>query len=105
MGVVISFKVRGQRLERTNTARPVAGSKRGYVTCRFDMDEEWGSAKVAVSFFDKGGTEHAMLMSQEGTCPVPDAVTDGNLFRVQLTGDFGGSRASTNKVAVIQEVL
>ena len=103
--MVLHFKTQGQRLELTTAKRPVAKSKRGYLHCVFDLDSEWDGAVVAVSFFEKSGVEHAVLLDSERECPVPDEVTDDNLFRVSLTGNVEGHKITTNKVTVIQEVI
>ena len=100
---ILEFKIDGQTMTVEPYGRVVAGSK-GYLRARFSFDPSWHGARKAVSFFEKDGTEHPVLMRVD-ECNVPDAVTDGSVFRVSVTGDSNGSRMSTNRVAIIQEVV
>jgi hypothetical protein len=101
----LHFRASGQRLryEDDGTPPPVAGSE-GYLQARFALGPEWRGMKVAASFFDAHGGEHAVLLDRR-RCMIPSEALAGRVIRVALTGVKEGTKIATNVAIVPQEVI
>ena len=95
----LHFTAEGQRLSRTDSWRPVAGSS-GYLRCEFELGPEWEGLDVTARFSAPGGA-YAEVPLSDGACDVPDEVAQGSFWRVSLSGEGGGS-VPTNQVTVFQ---
>lgn len=103
----IRFRAEGQTLERASApGNPIiAGSKGGYLRCKFQVDDEWADEDMMIAAFYGGdGLEHALVLDDELSCAVPDEVTDFGTWKVALVGVIDTVHIKTNAVAVRQEV-
>lgn len=101
----LNFRANGQRLryEDDGTPPPIAGSE-GYLRACFALSSEWRGMKVAASFFDAHGDEHAVLLEKR-RCMIPREALAGKIIRVALTGVKDGMKIATNVAIVPQEVV
>lgn len=98
----LTFKVEGQRLERTDKLKPVAGSK-NLLRCEFSLDPEWDGMRVAARFL-RDGHENAVIL-EDRACDIPASATKGRWFKVALMGKDGSTVITTNAVTVFQEAM
>lgn len=101
----IKLSVSGQVLSRINRMQHIVAGSKGYLRCSFEFDESWNALAKAAAFYGDDGTEHAAAI-ENGTCSVPDEVTDSQSFKVRVIGAGGKAvRVSTNCVTIDQEVM
>lgn len=99
----IEFKVSRQKLTDISSDRsPIRAGSKGYLRASFVFTSDWDGMTKAVSFFDKYDNEHAYIL-HDNVINVPDDVTDGSLFRIQVTGKDGNVLIKTNKLAILQK--
>ena len=103
---VLEFEVNQQRLMKKRECdftHIVAGTA-GYLKAKFYFSQdEWDNYNKAASFWI-GDEEHARLLDKENACDIPPEVLVGERFHVSLTGNYGNSTITTNRVKVKQEV-
>ena len=102
---VLNFDVIEQKLQKnpkSDFSGIIRGS-RGYLQCSFNLSKEWSGCKIAASFwhYDKEIDAAPVI---NGTCMIPDSVTDYREFEVSLVGIRDSYRITTNRVKVEQEV-
>ena len=102
---VLNFDVIEQKLQKnpkSDFSGIIRGSK-GYLQCSFSLSKEWKGCKVAASFwyYDKEIDAAPVI---NGTCMIPDSVTDYREFEISLVGVRKGYRITTNRVKIEQEV-
>ena len=102
----IKFTVRGQQLARAKAdgEGPIVRGTRGYLRCRFILDNAWKGMRIAAAFYDDRGAEHAAEL-EDGACYVPAEVTGGKVWSVALVGADGDARVTTNRCRVYQEAM
>lgn len=101
----LRFCVSGQKLSRnpeSDFSGIIRGSK-GFLQCSFNLSKEWSGCKIAASFwhYDKEIDAAPVI---NGTCMIPDSVTDYREFEVSLVGVREGYRITTNRARIEQEV-
>nr|DAE38515.1 MAG TPA: hypothetical protein [Caudoviricetes sp.] len=95
----LMFTVNGQHLRKSGDFSGIISGSRGYLKCGLQLnDNDWLRAKKVMVFND----EYAVLLNGNWECSVPDEVTDGRSFKVQLIGQAGKTRMTTNPVLVEQ---
>lgn len=93
------FIVEGQNLRKAGNFSGITAGSKGYLCCNFGTaDYDWLGAKKVAVFND---TE-AVALDGSMECIVPDGVTDGKSFKVQLVGQRGTVRMTTNAVLIEQ---
>ena len=102
---VLNFDVIEQKLQKnpkSDFSGIIRGS-RGYLQCSFNLSKEWSGCKIAASFwhYDKEIDAAPVI---NGTCMIPDSVTDYREFEVSLVGIRDSYRITTNRVKIEQEV-
>lgn len=102
---VLNFDVIEQKLQKnpkSDFSGIIRGS-RGYLQCSINLSKEWSGCKIAASFwhYDKEIDAAPVI---NGTCMIPDSVTDYREFEVSLVGIRDSYRITTNRVKVEQEV-
>lgn len=82
----LKFTVANQRINRTDSEKPVAGSA-GYLTALFTFSSDWdGLVKTAI-FRAGTGTPYEVLIAADGTCDVAtQAIVSGTMY-VSVRGD------------------
>ena len=99
----IEFNVSEQTLTKKPSSPIVRGSK-GYLRATFHFSNDWKGFKRIALFYDERGKENAVFIDSADSCPVPDEVTDGNNFRLSVTGILGNRRITT-EVYIIRRFL
>ena len=95
----LTFAVEGQTLRKKGDFKGIMAGSKGYLVCQFGTaDPDWLRAAKAAVFND---TE-AVAVNADMQCAVPDSVTDGKSFKVQLVGKNGSTRMTTNPVLIEQ---
>lgn len=95
----LPFTVEGQTLRKDGDFGSIISGSKGYLRCRLKIaDNDWLYAKKVLVFND----EHAVAVNADFECMVPDEVTDGRSFKVQLIGQTGKTRMKTNPVLIEQ---
>ena len=93
------FTVDGQSLRKAGDFSGITAGSRGYLCCHFGTaDYDWLGAKKVAVFNDKA----AVALDGSMECMVPDEVTDDRSFKVQLIGQRGTVRMTTNAVLIEQ---
>lgn len=98
---VLKFKVDKQVIKKEGDFSDIVKGSQGYLVAEFSFSPDWSGCKVAASFFS-GEQEHAVPISNH-RCMIPDEVTAGDYFRVQVVGKKNNQIIKTNKVLVRQE--
>lgn len=82
----LKFTIKNQRIARTDSEKPVAGSV-GYLTALFTFSADWdGLVKTAI-FRAGTDTPYEVLIADDGTCEVAtQAIVAGTMF-VSVRGD------------------
>lgn len=99
----LEFEAEGQRLSYDGGEQPVAGTKGGWLRCRFALGGGWDGMRVAAEFDAGAGPVAALL--EGGECAVPDEVTDAPSFGVRLVGSDGERVVTTSRARVTQEAV
>ena len=87
----LMFAVEGQKLSKQGDFSGIMAGSKGYLCCHVQLrDNDWLYAKKV------------MVFNADFECTVPDDVTDGRSFKVQLIGQTGKTRMKTNPVLVEQ---
>lgn len=93
------FRVEGQKLCKEGGFSGIAAGSKGYLRCQLKLeDNDWLYAKKVMVFNE----EYAVPVNADFECRVPDEVTDGKSFKVQLIGQTGKTRMKTNPVLIEQ---
>lgn len=93
------FTVDGQNLRKAGDFTGITAGSKGYLCCHFGTtDYDWLGAKKVAVFND----ETAVALDGSMECMVPDEVTDGKSFKVQLIGQRGNVRLKTGAVLIEQ---
>lgn len=99
----LEFRVHGQEIAQAagcDFDGLVRGTK-GYLRARFYFDENWDGCRVAASFYDAQGNEHAAAVVNSA-CMIPDEALAGGSFSVSLTGVKRGYRITAGKLTIRQ---
>lgn len=95
----LMFAVEGQKLSTQGDFSGIMAGSKGYLCWHVQLrDNDWLYAKKVMVFND----EYAVALNADFECTVPDDVTDGRSFKVQLIGQTGKTRMKTNPVLVEQ---
>lgn len=97
------FEINGQTLRKIDNFSGIIKGSKQYLKCHFTVkDPEWiGIGMVAV--FEHNGNEYAVVIQKDGSCMVPDEVTDGSYFKVSVVGVSGkNKKITTNKELINQ---
>ena len=99
----LNFNIENQKLKKDGDFSGIIRGSKQYLRCFFSFDgDTWnGLRKIAV--FENLNGEHAVDLSRDGSCIVPDEVTDGSFFRVKMVGIGKNTKIFTNKELVCQE--
>ena len=84
----LPFTVEGQTLRKDGDFGGIISGSKGYLRCRLKIADN--------------DDEYAMAVNADFECMVPDEVTDGRSFKVQLIGQTGKTRMKTNPVLIEQ---
>lgn len=100
----LSFIVNEQQIKKDPRCdfSQISPNTIGYLKAKFILRKGWGGCRIAASFWCLG-KEYAALVSQDGTCIIPDQALTWDNFKVSLTGVKEGYRITTNKITVEQE--
>jgi hypothetical protein len=80
----------------------VPGSE-GYLQAQFSFSKEWvGCVKVAAFYSNMGKEYPPQVLTDGKTCTIPSEAIARRIFKVQIVGKKGGTKITTNKVAVVQ---
>lgn len=97
------FEINGQTLRKIDNFSGIIKGSKQYLKCHFTVkDPEWtGIGMVAV--FENGDGTYAVAVKKDGSCMVPDEVTDGSYFKVSVVGvSRNDKRITTNKELINQ---
>lgn len=82
----LQFTVQNQRITRTDTEKPVAGSV-GYLTAAFVFSDDWDDLVKTAIFRAGSGTPYEVQLDTEDKCTVPhEAIVTGTMY-VSVRGD------------------
>lgn len=99
---ILEFAVDGQKLSKKGDFSSIVRGTKGYLKCDFDLSAiDWSGYKV-VAVFERRNKEFCVPVIN-GSCNVPDEVTDGSYFKIRIVGAKDTIRITTNKVLVSQE--
>ena len=84
---ILSFTVDGQKLSKNGDFSNIIRGSKGYLKCKFSFNgNDWSKHRVIAVFRVHDNEEYAVLLNHDGTCMVPDEVTDGAYFKMELVG-------------------
>lgn len=99
----LQFSVDKQRLTKNGDFSKIVRGSKGYLKCYFIFeDDDWKNHKVA-AIFENSNDEYPVAVKHDGTCEVPNEVTDSKYFKIRLVGLKNETRIITNKILVSQE--
>lgn len=98
------FEVDGQTLRKNGDFSNIIKGTKNFLECVFDFKgDDWIGRKV-IAVFEKKSKEFAVHISLDGTCSIPDDITQEKNFTVKVVGVKGESTTITNRVLIVQEV-
>ena len=101
----LRFIVEGQIIHKDPTCDftgLVPGSN-GYFTAKFTFSKEWDGCTKVAAFYSPLGREYPPRALYDGeTCVIPFEALAKRVFKVQIIGQKGDLRLTTNKLAVSQ---
>ena len=97
------FEINGQTLRKIDNFSGIIKGSKQYLKCRFAVkDPEWTGIGI-VAVFENNNGSYAVAGQKDGSCMVPDEVTDGSYFKVSVVGVSGkNKKITTNKELVNQ---
>lgn len=76
----------------------------GYLIAKFSFSPEWTDTKKVAAFFSNLGREfEPQIIKADRTCIIPVEALAKSIFKVQVIGQKGAYKLSTNKVKVYQK--
>lgn len=99
---ILYFEINGQTLRKIDNFSGIIKGSKQYLKCHFAVkDSEWtGMGMVAV--FENSYGSYAVAIQKDGSCMVPDEVTDGSYFKVSVVGVSKSKKITTNKELINQ---
>lgn len=75
----------------------------GYVKAEFSFSPEWNDCKKVVAFFSNLGKEFTpQILTNRNVCNIPEEALKRAIFKVQVIGQNGKYKLSTDKAIVHQ---
>lgn len=98
---VLNFEVESQTLKKSGDFSNIVAGTKNYLVCGFSFnDTDWNQAlKVAVF------NEDTAVPILNGSCKVPDNVTDRKSFKFYVVGRIGTVTIKTNQILIEQVVM
>ena len=76
----------------------------GYLVAKFSFSPEWNDTTKVAAFFSNLGREfQPQIIKADRTCTIPIEAVAKSIFKVQVIGQRGAYKISTNKVKVYQK--
>lgn len=98
---ILNFKVNGQNLEPDDDFSDLVPGTSGYMYANFEFSKDWSDCIKIATFYDRKGTEHAVLISN-GKCEIPEEVLVEKRFRMSVFGKKQDYKIVTKTIKVIQ---
>lgn len=99
---VLSFIIEGQSIKKDpncDFTGLVSGTK-GFYQAKFTFDKEWKEYKRIAIFKARNITKFIPII--DGTCPIPDEVTEHLNYRISVLGQNGSQSIPTTEVSIRQ---
>lgn len=99
----LHFEINGQTLRKIDNFSGIIKGSKQYLKCHFAVkDPEWTGMGI-VAVFENNDGSYAVAVQKDGSCMVPDEVTDDSYFKVSVVGVSGkNKKITTNKELVNQ---
>lgn len=89
--MTLYFTVINQRIERSDTEKPVAGST-GWLTAHFSFGAEWADLAKTAIFRAVSGVAYEAALDADGECEVPaSAIATSGTVYVSVRGVSGAT--------------
>lgn len=97
------FEINGQTLRKIDNFSGIIKGSKQYLKCHFAVkDPEWTGMGI-VAVFENNDGSYAVAVQKDGSCMVPDEVTDGSYFKVSVVGVSGKNKnITTENITKIQ---
>lgn len=83
----LKFTVNKQKLSKDGDYSHIVKGSKSYLKCCVTFDDnDWIKYRKIAVFFDDNKKEYARKIEPDGTCNVPDEVTDGSYFKMKIVG-------------------
>lgn len=97
------FEVNGQTLSKVGDFSGIIRGSKQYLKCQFSKkSSDWINIGM-VAAFEYNGETHAVAVEKNGTCMVPDEVTDGSYFKISVIGVAGSNKKITTNKELINQ--
>ncbi len=97
------FEVNGQALSKVGDFSGIIRGSKQYLKCEFmRKSSDWFDVGM-IAVFEQNSEKHAVAVQKNGTCMVPDEVTDGSYFKVSVVGVSGATRKITTNKELINQ--
>lgn len=97
------FEINGQTLRKIDNFSGIIKGSKQYLKCHFAVkDSEWTGMGMVAVFENSDGT-YAVAVQKDGSCMVPDEVTDSSYFKVSVVGVSGKSKKITTNKELINQ--
>lgn len=100
---ILKFNVDNQKLEKVGDFSGIIRGSKKYLKCLFCFDGDTWHELRKIAVFENTNGEYAVRLLSDGTCLIPDEVTDGSFFRIKVVGIARNTKVFTNKELVCQE--
>lgn len=95
------FVVNKQNIEKREGFDGLVAGTKGYLQARFVFSSDWAGYRKVALFTCRNG-EYPVLLSNTGTCPVPDEAAACSSFKVRIIGRRTDDTVTSGRVTVIQ---
>lgn len=100
---ILNFLADGQQLIKNGDFSGIVRGSKHYLKCQFNFKgNDWLHNRIAAVFY-KGKAEYVVPLPKDGSCYIPDEVTDIKCFKVKLIGIKNDTRINTNIELIEQE--
>lgn len=97
------FEINGQTLRKIDNFSGIIKGSKQYLKCHFAVkDPEWTGMGI-VAVFENNDGSYAVAVQKDGSCMVPDEVTDGSYFKVSVVGVSGKNKKINNKQRLVNQ--
>lgn len=99
----LHFIISGQDLSKSGDFFNIVRGTKGYLRCQFAFGgTDWIGCK-AVAIFEAKKKEYPVVIDRNGSCMIPNQVTDYDIIKLRIVGAKNNYRITTNKILISQE--
>lgn len=99
----LQFNIEGQKLMKEGDFSNIVRGSKGLLQCRFNFIGRDVLDSKIIAVFERDKKEYAIPVDIDGTCMVPDEITDSPCFKLKLISVRDKCKMSTDSIIIRQE--